>query len=138
MPGHSHGPGANAHSAECPEEPRTALRPRLIDEEIRDWLVGTWRSFKLDCHFHEWQGTAQIELIVDARLRMELVLVSTSGKRSSPGDAEPGFKLDARRLWFGPIGSGLPFCCRRSGNVLVLDLDTDVRVHAELLKVGDE
>jgi hypothetical protein len=100
----------------------------------RGWIVGTWRSYKLDYgDFGEWKGAAQIELVATSPDEIGLFLISADGKRSRAGDSEPGI-LDDSKLFFGPIGSGLSFRYRRpSDNVLILDLKASGAViHAEL------
>jgi hypothetical protein len=106
--------------------------------------VGTWRSSKLDYgDFGEWQGAAQIELVATSPDEIGLFLISADGKRRRAGDTQPSI-LDDRKLWFGPIGSGLSFRYRRSqepgprgqarDHVLILDLlePGGVAIHAEL------
>jgi hypothetical protein len=111
----------------------TALRPPMAD---REWIVGTWRSRKLEYgEFGEWKGTVQIELIAHSPKEIDLFLIAADGKRMRASDIGASI-MDDRRLFFGPIGSGLLFHYRHAGNELVLDLDaSEVRIHAELHRV---
>ena len=102
----------------------------------RDWIVGTWRSCKLEYgDFGEWKGTAQIELVATSPDEIGLFLISADGKRARAGDSQPSIR-DDRKLFFGPIGSGLSFRYRRpSDDVLILDLKArGAAIHAELYR----
>jgi len=95
--------------------------------------VGTWRSYKLKYgDFGEWKGAAQIELVATSPAEIGLFLISAGGKRSRAGDSQPSI-MDDKKLFFGPIGSGLLFHYRRVDDVLFLDLNSSgVRIYAEL------
>jgi len=98
------------------------------------WIVGTWRSYKLDYgDFGEWKGAAKIELVATSPDEIGLFLISANGKRSRAGDSQPSIMNDSK-LFFGPIGSGLSFRYRRpSDDVLILDLKTSgTAIHTEL------
>lgn len=100
----------------------------------RGWVVGTWRSYKLDYgDFAEWKGTVQIELVATSAKEVGLFLLSADGKRTRAGDSQPSI-LDSQTLFFGPVGSGLKFDYRRPNHdVLILDLRTrGTAIHAEL------
>lgn len=99
----------------------------------RQWIVGTWRSYKLSYgDFGEWKGAVQMELVASTPKKIGLFLISADGKRVRAGDSQPSI-MDDKMLFFGPVGSGLLFHYRRSGDILVLDLKTDGTViHAEL------
>src|SRR5688500_16779480 len=72
----------------------------------RGWIVGTWRSYKLDYgDFGEWKGAARIELVATSPDEIGLFLISADGKRSRAGDSQPSI-MDDSKLFFGPIGSG--------------------------------
>lgn len=112
------------NQAECQE-------PKASD---RAWIVGTWRSDKLDYgDFWEWQGAAQIELTATSPDEIGLYLISADGKRSRAFDSQPSV-MDEKTLFFGPGGSGLLFKYRHPSNdVLILDLKTGGgAIHAEL------
>jgi RNA polymerase sigma factor (sigma-70 family) len=122
----------------------------------REWIVGSWRSYKLNYgNFGEWEGTSQIELVATSPDEIGLFLISAKGKRTRAGDSEPSI-MDDKKLFFGPIGSGLSFRYRRSrddvvtrrltnplesltefryrrshNDVLILDLEWGI-IHAEL------
>ena len=103
----------------------------------RAWIVGTWRSDKLDYgDFGEWKGAAGIELVATSPDAIGLFLLSADGKRSRAGDSQPSI-MDEKELFFGPIGSGLRFRYRRpSDDVLIFDLQSGGAViHAELRRV---
>jgi hypothetical protein len=113
----------------------TVSFPRQADCQVRkpadrSWIVGTWRSYKLDYgDFGEWKGAKQIELVATSPGEIGLFLIAADGKRSRAGDSQPSI-MDDSKLFFGPIGSGLSFRYRRrSDDVLILDLKT---IHAEL------
>lgn len=81
-----------------------AQEPKPAD---RDWIVGTWRSHKLDYgDFLEWQRAKQIELVARSPRDIDLFLISAEGKRSRAGDSQPCL-MDNKKLFFGPVGSGL-------------------------------
>jgi hypothetical protein len=98
------------------------------------WIVGTWRSYKLDYgEFGEWKGATKIELVATSPDEIGLFLIAGDGKRCRAGDTEPSI-MDDSRLFFGPSGSGLSFRYKHpTDDVLVLDLKTGgTRIHAEL------
>jgi hypothetical protein len=100
----------------------------------RGWIVGTWRSYKLDYgDFGEWKGAAQMELVATSPDEIGLFLISGGGKRSRAGDSQPSL-MDDKKLFFEPVGSGLLFRYRRpSDDVLILDLKASgAAIHAEL------
>jgi hypothetical protein len=117
----------------------TASHPRPASCQERKpadyrWVVGTWRSSKLDYgEFREWKGATRIELVATSPDEIGLFLITADGKRSRAGDSEPSI-MDDRRLFFGPVGSGLSFGYKDpTDDVLVLDLKTGgTRIHAEL------
>jgi hypothetical protein len=100
--------------------------------DARKWIVGTWRSHKLDYgDFREWKGATQIELVATSPDEIGLFLILVNGKRERAGDSQPSL-LDEKKLFFGPVGSGLWFDYRRpSGDELILDLKGGT-IHAEL------
>jgi hypothetical protein len=97
-----------------------------------EWIVGTWRSTKLEYgEFGEWKGAKQMELVATSPRDIGLFLIDADGKRSRAGDSEPCL-LDEKKLFFGPVGSGLWFDYRRpSKDELILDLKSG-SIHAEL------
>jgi hypothetical protein len=100
----------------------------------RRWIVGTWRSYKLDYgDFGEWKGAARIELVATSPDEIGLFLISATAIRSRAGDSQPSI-MDGSKLFFGPIGSGLSFRYRHpSDDVLILDLKAgETTIHAEL------
>jgi hypothetical protein len=111
----------------------------------REWIVGTWRSYRLDYgDFKRWEGTAQIELVATSPDEIGLLLISTDGQRRRAEDSQPSL-LDDSKLAIGPVDSRLTFLYRRSqrpgprglarDNVLTLDLkEGGVAIHAELLQ----
>ncbi len=116
----------------------TGCRPACLEEEIakraeRDWIVGAWRSYKLDCRFAEWQGVSGIELQATVPGRITLYLVSADGKHYRAGDSEPSIMND-KTIAFGPVGSALIFKYKHSSeDVLILDLEAaEVSIKAEL------
>ena len=119
------------------EEFNKRLRKAAKQNEVDlNWIAGTWRSYQLDYgHFGEWAGTKQIELVARSPKKIDLWLIKADGKRERAGDSQPSI-MDEKKLFFGPIGSGLLFHYQRKGEKLVLDLGTfSVRIHAELEKV---
>ena len=98
----------------------------------RQWIVGTWRSYKLDYgDFGECKGAKQIELVAASPDEIGLFLIFADGKRSRAGDTEPCL-MDDKKLFFGPIGSGLRFNYRRaSSDELILDLKSG-KIHVDL------
>src|SRR5438128_2060180 len=123
---------ANATSSALPNKEDEGQPSLILQSETehlnhpatdRKWIVGKWRSYKLDYgDFGEWEGTKQIELIASSPDEIGLFLISADGNHSRAGDSE-GSLMDERKLFFGPIGSGLLFHYRHSGNVLILDLN---------------
>jgi hypothetical protein len=111
----------------------------------RKWIVGTWRSYKLDYgDFKTWKGTAQIELVAASPDDIGLFLISANGKRRKAQDSQPSL-LEDRKLSFGPSDSRLSFVYKRShrpeprglarDNVLTLDLkEGKASIHVELLQ----
>ena len=122
----------------------TGCRSAYFEEENakraeRDWIVGAWRSYKLDCRFAEWQGVSGIELQATAPDRIGLYLVSAGGKRYRAGDSEPSIMND-KTIAFGPVGSALIFKYKHSSDdVLILDLEAaEVSIKAELRREKKE
>jgi hypothetical protein len=118
--------------------PAIAFRSTTVGQDrkpdSREWIVGTWRSYKLDYgDFAEWKGTTQIELVAKSTRDIGLFLIEANGIRFRAGDTE-GCVMDEKKLFFGPVGSGLSFRYRHpSDDVLILDLTaTGPAVHAEL------
>jgi hypothetical protein len=118
--------------------------PGLADRGVRKptdhgWVVGTWRSYKLDYgDFGEWKGATGIELVATSPKEIGLFLIDADGKRSRAGDSQPCI-MDDKRLFFGPIGSGLSFGYRHPGeDVLILDLkEGGTTIHAELRRAKE-
>lgn len=111
--------------------------PAFTDDhkaDSRDWIVGTWQSYRLDFgDFGEWEGAAQVELVAKSPDSIELFLVKSDGNRSRAGDSEPS-RMDDKTLFFGPIGSGLSFKYSRtdSGELIMDSKATDSKIHIEL------
>jgi hypothetical protein len=107
--------------------------------EGREWIVGTWKSFKLDYgDFGEWKGAVQIELVASSPEEISLWLINSDGERDRAGDSVPCI-MGKKTLFFGPIGSGLLFHYQRpyNDNVLTLELKTrSTTIHAKLRLVG--
>jgi hypothetical protein len=102
----------------------------------RSWIVGAWRSDELDYgSFGEWKGAERIELDARSPDDIDLWLVRADGRRERAGDSQPSL-MDDDRLFFGPVGSGLLFRYRRTGDTLALDLnDGETRIRATLRRV---
>jgi WD40 repeat protein len=111
----------------------------------RRWIVGTWRSYKLDYrNYKRWKGTATIELVATSPDEIGLFLISADGKRRRTEHSQPSL-LDGSNLSFGPIADRISFRYRLShrpgprglarDNVLTLDLkEGTASIHVELIQ----
>jgi RNA polymerase sigma factor (sigma-70 family) len=144
--------GGLLHYTRAAEEPRAertgppapgtgqpAARKPVSNGNGHKWIVGNWRSYKVDYSaiggwpFGPFDAEAQIELVATSPHEIGVFLISADGKRTRAADSQPSI-MDDKRLFFGPIGSGLSFRYRRSrADVLILDLETEgSAIHAEL------
>ena len=123
--------------AGCAHQSSVAHRPAQATSYDLSWIIGTWESVRLDYgEFRERRGAVKLEVIAFAPDDIDLVLTYPSGERRRAYDSWPNL-MDEETLFFGPIGSGLPFRYRRDGPALHLHLDTSgARVEAVLRRVG--
>jgi RNA polymerase sigma factor (sigma-70 family) len=130
---------AATNAPDAGQDDVTAVKPGANDpRRAHEWIVGTWRSYKVDYgDYGGWpdgpfDAEAQMELVATSPDEIDVFLLSADGKRTRAADSQPSI-MDDKDLFFGPIGSCLPFRYRRpSDDVLILDLNTGGKFHVEL------